>query len=167
MALNDQLVAPSPAASPSAALKARLDEPQVAASLNSLLDHADLLAIVAVAIDGFLSRGDVIANTLAEAVGELRGASVDTPLAGIDVKGLVGSAKDAAPALQNLLGQVSDPRVVVVFGQLTTAVAEAQTVHAPAPTGALSLLRALKDPDTAAGLGFLLQVAKSFGRQLR
>jgi len=42
--LNGQLAASSPAE----ALKARLDEPQVAAALNSLLDHADLLAIVAV-----------------------------------------------------------------------------------------------------------------------
>jgi hypothetical protein len=162
--LNDQTVtAPSPAA----ALAARLNEPQVAASLNSLLDHADLLALVAVALDGFLSRGDVIANTLAEAVGELRGANPTNPLAGVDVKGLVASAKDAAPALQTLLGQVTEPRVVEVVGHLTAAVAEAESVHAPAPTGALALLRALKDPDTAAGLGFLLQVAKSFGRQLR
>lgn len=159
-------IATSP--SPAEALKARLDEPQVAAALNNLLDHADLLALVAVAVDGFLSRGDVIANTLAEAVGELRGAGgVPNPLAGVDVKGLLASAKDAAPAVQKLVGSVSDPKVVDVVGQLTAAVGEATTVHAPAPTGALALLRALKDPDTAAGLGFLLQVAKSFGSRIR
>lgn len=164
MTPNDQItLAPSPAE----ALEARLNEPQVAASLNSLLDHADLLALVVVALDGFLSRGDVIADTLAEAVGELRAASVTNPLAGVDVKGLVASAKDAAPAVQKLLGQVTDPGVVDVFGHLTGAVAEAQRIHAPAPTGVLALLRALKDPDTAAGLGFLLQVATSFGRRLR
>jgi len=160
--LNGQLVAPSPAE----ALRARLDEPQVAAALNNLLDHADLLAIVAVAFDGFLSRGDVIADTLAEAVGELRGAGVGNPLAGVDVKGLVGSAKAAAPAIQNLLGQVSDPRTVETVTQLTTAVAEAKKNPAPAPTGALALLRALKDPEVSAGLGFLLNVAKQFGRQI-
>lgn len=163
MALNGQLVAPSPAE----ALKARLDEPQVSAALNTLLDHSDVLAIIAVAIEGFLSRGDVIADTLAEAVGELRGAGgIPNPLAGVDVKGLVGSAKNAAPAIQNLLGQVTDPRVVETVTRLTTAVGEANQNPAPAPTGALALLRALKDPDTAAGLGFLLNVAKQFGRQL-
>jgi Protein of unknown function (DUF1641) len=164
VALNDQIVtAPSPAE----ALKARLDDPQVAAALHNMLDHADVLALVAVALDGFLSRGEVIANTLAEAVGELRGANVTNPLAGVDVKGLLGSAKDAAPAIQTLLGQVADPRVVETVTQLTTAVADAQKNHAPAPTGALALLRSLKDPEVAAGLGFLLQVAKYFGRQLR
>jgi hypothetical protein len=162
--LNDQIVVtPSPAA----ALRSRLDEPEVAAALDNLLDHADLLALVTVALDGFLSRGDVIADTLAEAVGELRGANPTNPLAGVDVKGLVASAKDAAPTVQKLLGQITEPRVVEVVTRLTTAVAEAESVPAPAPTGALALLRALKDPETAAGLGFLLQVAKSFGRQLR
>jgi hypothetical protein len=162
--LNGQLVASSPAE----ALRARLDEPQVAAALNNLLDHADLLAIVAVALDGFLSRGDVIANTLAEAVGELRGSGgIGNPLAGVDVKGLVGAAKDAAPAIQNLLGQVGDPRTVETVTQLTTAVAEARKSPAPAPTGALALLRALKDPEVAAGLGFFLDVARQFGRQIR
>lgn len=164
MTLNGQLVASSPAE----ALKARLDEPQVAAALNNLLDHADLLAIIAVALDGFLARGDVIADTLAEAIGELRASGgIPNPLAGVDVKGLLASAKDAAPAVQKLVGSVSDPKVVEVVGQLTDAVAEAKTVHAPAPTGILALLRALKDPETAAGLGFLLQVAKSFGSRLR
>ena len=89
------------------------------------------------------------------------------PLAGLDVKGLAGSAKAAAPAIQTLLGQVTEPRVVEVVGHLTGAVAEARTAHAPAPTGPLALLRALKDPDTAAGLGFLLQVATAFGRRVR
>ena len=163
MTLNDQIDAPSPAG----ALRARLDEPQVAAALNNLLDHADVLAFVVVALDGFLSRGDVIADTLAEAVGELRGVGGPNPLAGVDVKGLLATAKDAAPAVQQLVGSVTDPMVVDVVGQLTAAVAEARTVHAPAPTGALSLLRALRDPDTAAGLGFLFQVAKSFGRRIR
>ncbi len=164
MTLNDQVVA---APSPAEALAARLNEPQVAASLNSLLDHADLLALVAVALDGFLSRGDVIADTLAEAVGELRGANPTNPFAGVDVKGLVASAKDAAPAVRTLIGQVTEPRVVEVVGHLTAAVAEVESAHAPPPTGALALLRTLRDPDTAAGLGFLLQVATSFGRRLR
>lgn len=162
MTLNGQVVAPSPAD----ALKARLDEPQVAAALNSLLDHADLLALVTVAVDGFLSRGNVIADTLAEAVGEFRAAGPANPLAGVDVKGIVGSVKDAAPGLQTLLAQLTDPRTVGVVTDLITAVHEAKQRSVPAPTGALGLLRALKDPETAAGLGFLLQVAKSFGRRL-
>ncbi len=41
MTANGQVLAISPADQ----LRERLDDPQVAASLNGLLDHADLLAI--------------------------------------------------------------------------------------------------------------------------
>lgn len=175
MTIDGQVAARSPADE----LRARLDEPQVAAALNTVLDHADLLALVAVALDGFLSRGDVIANTLAEAVGELRDASSNGshPFAGIDVKGLATSAAAlsgplvaATPALTTLLEQATDPRAVETVTHLTAAVGDARTAldhGAPAPTGVLALLRVLKDPDIARGLGFLLEVAKAFGRRIR
>ncbi len=174
MTIDGQVAARSPADQ----LRARLDEPQVAAALNSLLDHADLLALVAVALDGFLSRGDVIADTLAEAVGELRGASANgsNPLAGVDIKGLAtsvaalsGPLVTATPALTTLLERATEPRAVETVTDLTAAVGDARTAvanGAPAPVGVVALLRALKDPDVSRGLGFALEVAKAFGRRI-
>ncbi len=175
MTIDGQVAARSPADE----LRARLDEPQVAAALNNLLDHADLLAIVAVALDGFFSRADVIADTLAEAVGDLRGVTANgsNPLAGVDIRGLAtsvtalsGPVVAATPALTALMAQISEPRTVEVAAHLGAAVDEARTAMdsgtAVAPTGALALLRALKDPDVSRGIGFFLEVAKAFGSRI-
>lgn len=167
------------ARSPADELRARLDEPQVAAALNNLLDHADLLAIVAVALDGFFNRADVIADTLAEAVGDLRGVTANgsNPFAGADIRGLAtsmaalsGPVVAATPALTALMAQLTEPRTVEVAAHLGAAVDDARTAvdrGATAPSGVLGLLRALKDPDVSRGLGFFLEVAKAFGRRIK
>jgi hypothetical protein len=158
-------------------LLARLEEPKVVGALNNLLDHAELLSVLLIGLDGFVSRGDVIADSLADAVGELRGASgVAGPLASIDVRGLAGSAATLSssvitgtPALSTLLSTITDPRTVEGVTQLAGALAEGRTkaeAEPMAPTGVFGLLRALKDEDTARGLGFLIQVSKALGRQL-
>ncbi|GEL19892.1 DUF1641 domain-containing protein [Pseudonocardia asaccharolytica] len=173
MALNGQLVAPSPADD----LLARMDEPQVVAALNTLLDHADLLALLVVGLDGMLSRSEVIGDSLAEALGELRGNVPGGSLPPIDYKALAsslatlsGSVVGATPALSALLSSsLTDPKAVQVISQLAGALVEGreQIDRDPAaPSGVFGLLRALKDEDVARGLGYLLQVAKAFGRQL-
>jgi hypothetical protein len=48
------------ARSPVDGLRARLDDPQVAAALDDLLRHADLLAPLVDGLDGGIRRGDVI-----------------------------------------------------------------------------------------------------------
>ncbi|GFG55680.1 hypothetical protein CQY20_08460 [Mycolicibacterium agri] len=49
--------------SPGDELIQRLYDPQVAASLGVILDHADLLATVIQGLDGMLRRADVISDT--------------------------------------------------------------------------------------------------------
>lgn len=171
MAPNGPLVAQSPADE----LLARLDDPRVAAALGNLLDHADLLAILVVGLDGLVSRGEVIGASLADAIGELRGEADGLPP--VDLKGLAsslatlsGSLSDATPALDALLrSSLTDPKAVEVISQLANALVvgrvriEAET---SVPTGVFGLLRALKDEDVARGLGYFMQVAKAFGQQL-
>lgn len=171
MAPNSPLVAQSPAD----ALLTRLDEPRVAAALASLLDHADLLAILVVGLDGLVSRGEVIGASLADALGELRGGAdglpaVDLPALASSLATLSGSLTSATPALDVLLrSSLTDPRAVEVISQLAHALVVGRDrieTDTAAPTGVFGLLRALKDEDVARGLGYLLQVAKAFGRQL-
>jgi hypothetical protein len=170
--VDDQLATRSPADD----LVDRLQEPTVVASLNTLLDHADLLAVAVVALDGFISRGDVIADSLADAVAELRDAatSSSSPLAGVDVKGLAAAAgalagplTAAAPALTSMLEKLCQPQTMEVVDQVTAAVAEVQQAgpSSSAPNGLFALLRTLKDPDVARGIDFFIQLAKAFGKQ--
>ena len=71
MTANGQAVAVTPADT----VRDRLDDPQVAAALNTLLDHADVLAVLVSGLDGFVRRGDTITSTLSSAVSRFRGAS--------------------------------------------------------------------------------------------
>jgi hypothetical protein len=175
VAVDDRLLT----ASPTDELLARLERPQVVDALNTLLDNAGVLAFLVVALDGFLGRGEVIADSLADGITELRDAtSAAGPLPKIDYKGLVGSLSAlsgsvvaATPALSTLLsGPLGDPRTVSALSKLAAALAEGGERAAAAPggpTGVLGLLRALKDEDVSRGLGFFVQVAKALGRELR
>lgn len=135
------------ASSPADALLSRLEEPQVAAAINDLLDHADVLAVMVVAIDGFVRRGAAIADAFTEALGELRGA-------------LPGSQQPYR----------ADPKAIDIITQVTRALvagAEAAKTEPMKLSGFFSLLHMLKDDDVARGLGFLLQVVRAFGRELK
>lgn len=133
MPANAQVVTLSPADQ----LRDRLDDPAVAASLNNLLDHADLLAILLTGLDGFVRRGDAISETLASAVGELRAGARDfsganlpsfdgvaSELRSVDLQALAASLSElasslvtATPALNKILqSPLVDPRAVDVLG---------------------------------------------------
>jgi hypothetical protein len=84
-------------------LLARLEEPSTAEALNQLLDHAELLAFGAVALDGFLRRGDQIAENMAAGVADLRSA-------------LAPGATPQGDQLAQLLGQL--PRLATLSLQL-------------------------------------------------
>ncbi|WAC89265.1 DUF1641 domain-containing protein [Mycobacterium sp. Aquia_213] len=173
--------------SPFDQLRDRLDDPTVAASLNNLLDHADLLAILLTGLDGFVRRGDEISETLASTVDELRaGASaarlpsfdgVASELRSVDLRALAASLSElasslvtATPALSKILqSPLVDPRAVDVLAEVGQALVEGKTAAAAdpgGPKGLFGLWRVSKDQDVSRGLGFLVQVARAFGRHL-
>lgn len=183
MSANGQVVELSPADQ----LRDRLDDPAVAASLNSLLDHADLLAVLVTGLDGLVRRGDQISDSLSSAVDELRGASftanlpgldqVKSELGSIDVQSLAASLASlasamvaATPALNKILqSPLVDPEAADVLAELGQALVEGKAAAAAdpgGPKGLFGLWRVSKDRDINRGLGFLVQVARSFGKQL-
>jgi hypothetical protein len=183
MTANGQVLELSPADQ----VRAKLDDPRVAASLNNLLEHADLLAILVTGLDGLLRRSDEISDSLTSAIGELKsdakGSTLSQSIPGVDALrsvNLAGLAESfatlsdkvigATPGLDSLLSSgLTDPRATEVLGQLGDALVEAKSAAAQnpdGPKGFFGVLKAMKDPDVARGLGFLFQVAKSFGRQL-
>lgn len=183
MSANGQIVAVSPADQ----LRDRLEDPGVAASLNTLLDHADLVAILVAGLDGFVRRGDEITDSLSSAIDELRASSLGAGSprpdgAGserqtVDLKSLAASLKtlatvltDAGPALERILhSPMVDPQAVEVLGHVGQALVEgkaAATADPRGPNGLFGLWKVTKDKDVNRGLGFLIQVARAFGRRL-
>lgn len=176
MTANGQAVAVTPADS----VRDRLDDPKVADALNTLLDHADVLAVLVSGLDGFVRRGDTITNSVSSAVSEFRGASVAAGIPGaaafkgVDLQSLAaslatlsGSVVGATPALNTLLtSSLTDPQTVQLLASVGDALVDGKAGAANPPKGLYGLYKATKDPDVARGLGFLLAVAKSFGRRV-
>lgn len=83
---------------PQAALAARHNDPAVAGSLSSLLDHADLIALLVASLDGFIARSEVIGDSLVDGISELREVAVDAE-SKVDVKGLLDAGRSLASSL--------------------------------------------------------------------
>ncbi|MEZ0357752.1 DUF1641 domain-containing protein [Mycobacterium sp. SA01] len=176
MTANGQAVSVTPADT----LRDRLDDPHVAAALNTLLDHADVLAVLLSGLDGLLSRGDTITDSVSAAVVELRGASSAAvvpgadALKGVDLQSLAtslaslsGSVVTAAPALNTVLSSgLTKPETAAVLASIGDALGDGKAGAANPPKGIYGLWKATKDPDFARGLGFLVAVATSFGRRV-
>jgi hypothetical protein len=174
---GDELVVESPGDD----LIQRLDDPQVASSLAVILDHADLLATIIMGIDGMLRRADVIGDSLAAGVAEIRELSASSngqrPWPSIDVAALSDSVTrlsaavvDATPTLDRLLhSPLTDPQTADVLAEVGEALLEGKRAAAEdprGPKGVFALMRVTKDPDVSRGLGFMIQIARAFGRRL-
>lgn len=160
------------------ALAERLAEPRTAAALNTLLDHVDLLAVLVSGLDGLVSRGDTITESLIGGVTELRAAGEPAQknaaalLATAQQLGkLTPALLDKLPVLEALLGSdLADPKVIEVASMASRAVtagAEQADRGDPKTLGVMGLMRSLKDPDVNRALGFVLSIAKSLGRELK
>jgi Protein of unknown function (DUF1641) len=174
---GDELIEDSPGDD----LIQRLDDPQIASSLAVILDHADLLAVLISGLDGLLRRAEVIGDSLASGVAEVRELSASSngqrPWPSVDVAALSdavtrlsASVIDATPALEKLLhSPLTDPQTVNVLAEVGEALVEGKRAAAEdprGPKGVFALMRVTKDPDVSRGLGFMIQIARAFGRRL-
>ena len=155
---------------PSDALRSKLDDPQVAASLNLLLDHADTLALGVVALDGLLRRADTISSNIEDSLKDVKVIGSSFSYLATPTKRLAQDAPEIADAVEALLesGMLSR-EVVTLLGELAGALvkgAEQAKVKGTAVGGVLPLLRALKDPDVGRGLGLLIEVSRALGKSL-
>ncbi|GAB91520.1 DUF1641 domain-containing protein [Gordonia rhizosphera] len=157
------------------ALADRMAEPEVADALLSLLDHADLLAVLVEGLDGLLQRGDDLSNTLVDALTELRATveADDSPFAAVDLTEIgrtlrtaMELAADVTPALGTLKDSgVFSPDTVGAVGRLGGALASADVAYRAGrtPTTMRGVLGGLRDKQVRAGLGYLVGVAKALG----
>jgi hypothetical protein len=162
-------------------LAARLDDPTVAQSLHTLLDHADLLAVLVLGLDGLARRGDVITDALVDSVSELRALQRPAGLPdaaellriGQQIGAMVGPAVDILPTVEYLLrSDLGDTRVIDIAAMASRAIVAGSQVSEAASEkerrpGLFALWRASRDKDTRRALGFGLGVAKALGRELK
>ena len=168
----------------------RLTEPQTLATLNQLLDKLPLLAMMVESLDGFVRRGDTIAENVAGMVRELKLSERK-----IDVEKITafmqtlpklqemgehllasGLADESLPQVLDagvsmIKSGMLDKEVVTTLGQLGR-----QSIHTflevkeqnPPPVGGIfAMMRAAKDPDVQKTMGFLFAFAKAFSKNLR
>ena len=162
-------------AEPIDAVRERLNDPAVAASMVTVLDNAELLSTLVLGLSGFMARGDMIMDAVAEGVNDLKAAGgplpKDAKLPSVaELSSLAGQLGEAAPLLESLLeSPIARPETIGVLGALSEAAAEGMENAAANQTevsGAFGLLKALKDDDVAKGLGVLIEVAKSLGKRV-
>jgi len=174
---GDELIEDSPGDD----LIQRLDDPQIASSLAVILDHADLLATLILGLDGVLRRAEVIGDSLATGVAEVRELAASSngqrPWPTVDlaalsdaVTRLSAAVVDATPALDKLLhSPLTDPQTADVLAEVGAALLEGKRAAAEdprGPKGVFALMRVTKDPDVSRGLGFMIQIARAFGKRL-
>jgi hypothetical protein len=152
----------------------RLAEPRTAAALHTLLDNVELLAVMVDGLDGLARKGEVIGDTLGEVLHEVRAAGRAT---GLDVRTtsqqlatLIPTLAEASPAINRILeSPIVEPEPIAVLSEAAEALVKGLQAAQQNQTkvGLRGLLKATKDEDVQRGLGFLIEVAKVFGRDLK
>lgn len=169
-------------------LMERLDDPQVAAALINLLDHVDLLAILIVGLDGFVSRSETIGDALVDGIDELRGvaAANSEAVGSLELGAILASVMTLSTSLPRITPAVTrvvdsgliehvldsgitDPAMVTEIARIGRGLtAGAQRADAePLPVnGLFSAMKLLKDPDIQRAVSYFAAVAKSIGVEL-
>jgi uncharacterized protein YjgD (DUF1641 family) len=164
-----------PGRGPADLLTERLDDPTVVAALSTLLDHAELLSTLVIGLAGFVERGDIIIDSVASGVAEIkaarRGAATDIELPSpSELASLVNAMTKAAPAINDVLDSSMMNADSVALLSLVSESAVEGTANARANgtsvRGLRATLKALKDPSVARGLGVMVEIAKALGRRV-
>jgi len=161
-------------------LAERLRDPQVAAQLSQVIDKLDVIVLALNSLDGLLAHSETIFDSVVASAKDAVATADGSPdLRGIDVKAsadagaqLVGALPRMTPALlrgvdSGAIDELTSPALVKVLHLFSAGAGAALDDPSPVQiNGAMSVLRALKDPDTAKGLSFFVTVARAVGRQL-
>ncbi|MEO1087975.1 MAG: DUF1641 domain-containing protein, partial [Acidobacteriota bacterium] len=133
-----------------------------------LVDKIELVAFLIEGVDGFLRRGDDVAETLAEGADDLRQAL--PKIDGEQMRRLSDRMPELLEAGEVLAeAGMFEASTVEVLGRLGRTIAESHTEirrQPPTPVGLFGLLRALKDPQIQNSLQLALDVARRYGGKL-
>ncbi|MCO4099216.1 MAG: DUF1641 domain-containing protein [Gemmatimonas sp.] len=165
----------------------QLGDPKTIETLRALIDKLEMAAFALESVDGFLRRGDEIAEGIADGVNDLRNAGSTLDLAEMrrtmqSLPKLVQAGNelvesgilDSVPKLVNAGNELVTSGILdpVVVGQLAEvghlfaqAYSTAKETH-PKQHGTIGLALKLRDPDVNRAINFALRLAKAFGQNL-
>ena len=118
-------------------------------------------------------NGDDLAAALETLVSLQRAGTLDELVGFVDALSLLTAALEddmvaelarTGSRLGEVVDEAADPDAVRGLTRLTRAVGDAETTESK-PVGTVGLLRATRDPEVKAGLGYLLALARAVGRQ--
>ena len=168
----------------------RLTDPATLETLNQLLDRLPLASFLLESLEGFIGRGETIADNLAGVVGELNlsESKIDTSQLSSLLEALP-KFKEAGEKLldSDLMGDglpkvidagvtmvdsgMLDKEVVGILGDLGKKSAQTYQEVASKPVepvgGLWATRRATKDPDVQKSVGFFFAFAKAFAKHLK
>jgi AcrR family transcriptional regulator len=152
----------------------RLEDPRTAASIHTLLDNIELLSVIVRGLDGLARKGEVIGDTLAEVLHEARAAGRATGLDPMETSRqlatLIPTLANASPAINRILeSPIVEPEPIDVLSETAIALVKGLKAAQANDTrvGIRGLMKATRDEDVQRGLGFLVEVARVFGADLR
>lgn len=173
------------AAQAAGAIAARLSDPATVNALASILDHADLLAILVEGLDQMVSRSEVIGDSIVESLAEVReaGSAASSPVdigavvqSGIQLAGVLPKATPGmvaaveSGAIDKLLASgVVSGQALDQVAMLARGLVQGTEDYDRSPveiSGLMSLTKLLKDPDIRRSLSFFATVAKAIGKQI-
>jgi hypothetical protein len=163
---------PTRPAEPIDAVAERLNDPAVAASLVTLLDNAELLSTLVLGLSGMIGRSEMIIDSFAEGVGDLRAAAESRPEGApslSDLGTIAGELAAAAPVLRQVLASpMVSPATIDLLSLVSDAAVEGSETARRNETSisAFGALKALKEPEVQRGLGLLIEISRSLGRRL-
>ena len=151
----------------------RLSEPQTLAALNSLLDNLALIALLVRGLDEFARKGDVIADTVADSLAQIRAGGEAT---GMNVREtteqlstLIPAFAEAAPAIKRVVEStiVGEDAVGVVNAASEALIEGGEKARSEElRVGLGGMLKASRDPDFQRGMGMMVEVLRVLGKKL-
>lgn len=171
---SDPSIRETPTHQPIDAVAERLNDPAVAASLVTLLDNAELLSTLVLGLSGFVGRGDMIMDAVAEGVNDFKAAGGATKPDGLptlaEASALAGQLATATPVLHQLLDSaLVSPEMISLLNDVSEAATEGAANAKANDTeigGIRSLVKTLKDPEIQRGLGLIVEIARSLGKRM-
>ncbi|MEM9746199.1 MAG: DUF1641 domain-containing protein [Actinomycetota bacterium] len=149
----------------------RLDDPRTAHALHTLLDNAELVAVLVAGLDGLARKGEVIGDTIAEVLAEAKAAGRASGLDPVhttrQLSTIIPTLADASPAINRILDSpIVEPEPIDILSETAAALVRGlkSAQENDARVGLRGLIRATRDPDIQRGLGFAVEVAREFGR---
>ncbi|MBX9604489.1 MAG: DUF1641 domain-containing protein [Bryobacteraceae bacterium] len=169
------------------ALSKDLGKPEVLSKIRFLLDKLDLAVFAVSAVEGFVRRGDEVADSMAEGLGDLKkiASSINTEelsriatelptltKAGHELiaSGLLEKMHDLTETGMVLADAgLFDAKTVKPLAEVGRLATEAYTAAKSTPArqyGLLDLLRLFKDPQASKAIHLLVEMARQFGKRL-